>query len=162
MTEPTGRCFEDFSEGMVIHHEIGRTINTADNTWFTLITNNNNPIHFDRFYSAQTEFGQPLVNSALTLAIILGLTVSDISRNGVNLGWKEINIPAPVFEGDTVYAQSQVLGTRESKSRPHMGIVNIKTTGFKQDGTVIMTFERTILIYKRGYVPALPRPEIKA
>lgn len=162
MTEPTGRCFEDLPPGMVIHHEIGRTINTADNTWFTLITNNNNPIHFDRFYAAQTEFGQPLVNSALTLAIILGLSVTDISRNGVNLGWKEISIPAPVFEGDTVYAQSEILSARESKSRPHMGIINVKTTGFKQDGTVIMTFERSILVYKRGHVPALPRPEIKA
>ena len=90
MTEPTGRCFEDFAEGMVIQHELGRTINTADNTWFTLVTNNNNPIHFDRFYAEQTEFGQPLVNSTLTLAIIVGLTVGDVSKNGVNLGWKEM------------------------------------------------------------------------
>jgi itaconyl-CoA hydratase len=160
MTEPTGRCFEDFEKGLVIQHELGRTINTADNTWFTLITNNNNPIHFDRYYAAQTEFGQPLVNSTLTLAIIVGLTVGDVSKNGINLGWKEINMPAPVFEGDTVYAQTEILGTRESKSRPNMGIVNIKTTGFKQDGTVIITLERTILVYKRGHVPVLPKPII--
>lgn len=161
MTEPTGRCFEDFEKGLVIQHELGRTINTADNTWFTLITNNNNPIHFDRYYAAQTEFGQPLVNSTLTLAIIVGLTVGDVSKHGINLGWKEINMPAPVFEGDTVYAQTEILGTRESKSRPNMGIVTIKTTGFKQDGTVIMTLERTILVYKRGHVPGLLKPTIK-
>jgi len=160
MQETTGRCFEDFSEGMIIQHELGRTISTADNTWFTLITNNNNPIHFDHFYAAQTEFGQPLVNSTLTLAIIVGLSVGDVSKNGINLGWKEINIPAPVFEGDTVYAQTEILSTRESKSRPNMGIVGIKTTGFKQDGTVIITLERTILVYKRGYVPGRPTPTI--
>jgi len=161
MTNPSGRCFEDFEKGMIIQHELGRTINTADNTWFTLITNNNNPIHFDHFYAAQTEFGQPLVNSTLTLAIIVGLTVNDVSKNGVNLGWKEINIPAPVFEGDTVYAQTEILETRESKSRPNMGIVNIKTIGFKQDGTVIMSLERTILVYKRGHVPQIPIPAPK-
>ena len=161
MTVPTGRCFEDFEKGLVIQHELGRTINTADNTWFTLITNNNNPIHFDRYYAAQTEFGQPLVNSTFTLAVIVGLTVGDISKNGINLGWKEINMPAPVFEGDTLYARSEILNTRESRSRPQMGIVDIKTTGFKQDGTVIMTLERTILVYKRGHVPELPKPKIK-
>ena len=160
MQEPTGRCFEDFSEGMLIQHELGRTISTADNTWFTLLTNNNNPIHFDRYYAERTEFGQPLVNSTLTLAIIVGLSVNDVSKNGINLGWKEINIPAPVFEGDTVYAQTEILRTRESKSRAHMGIVRIKTTGFKQDGTVIMTLERTILVYKRGQVPERPTPTI--
>ena len=158
MKEPTGRCFEDFSEGMLIQHELGRTISTADNTWFTLITNN--PIHFDHFYAEGTEFGQPLVNSTLTLAIIVGLSVDDVSKNGINLGWKEINIPAPVFERDTIYAQTEILSARESKSRPHMGIVGIKTTGFKQDGTVIMTLERTILVYKRGHVPERPIPAI--
>ena len=161
MTEPTGRCFEDFEEGMEIQHELGRTINTADNTWFTLITNNNNPIHFDRYYAEQTEFGQPLVNSTLTLAIIVGLSVGDVSKNGINLGWKNITIPAPLFEGDTVYAKTEILTARESKSRPHMGIVGIKTIGYKQNGTVIMTLERTILVYKRGYVPERPKPIVK-
>ncbi len=160
MTEPTGRCFEDFYEGMIIQHELGRTITSTDNIWFTLITNNNNPIHFDRYYAEQTEFGQPLVNSTLTLAIIVGLSVNDVSKNGINLGWKEITIPSPVFEGDTVYAQTEILSTRESKSRPNMGIVGFKTTGFKQDGTVILTLERTILVYKRGHVPERPRPAI--
>ena len=96
---------------MVIDHEIGRTISTADNTWFTLLTNNNNPIHFDHHYAAQTEFGKPLVNSTLTLAVLVGLTVGDVSKNAVNLGWKNISIPAPVFEGDTLYAQTAILST---------------------------------------------------
>jgi itaconyl-CoA hydratase len=161
VTQYAGRCYEDFEVGMVIHHAVGRTIGTTDNTWFTLLTNNNNPIHFDRHYAAQTEFGQPLVNSALTLAVILGLTVADVSRNAVNLGWKEITIPAPVFEGDTLYAQTEVLSMRDSKSRPNMGLVEIKTTGFKQDGTVILAYRRTILVYKRGHLPERPIPAIK-
>jgi len=161
MTLSEGRCFEDFEKGMLIRHAIGRTITAADNTWFTLLTNNSNPIHFNRHYAEQTEFGQPLVNSTFTLAVVVGLTVADISQNGINLGWKEITIPAPVFEGDTLYAQTEILSTRESKSRPNMGIVGIKTTGFKQDGTVVMTLERTILVYKRGHVPQYPLPDIK-
>ncbi len=161
MTQSNGQCYEDFEVGMVMRHALGRTINSTDNTWFTLLTNNSNPIHFDRHYAAQTEFGQPLVNSTLTLAIVVGLSVADVSQNAVNLGWQDIAMPAPVFEGDTLYAQSEVLSTRESKSRPNMGIVEIKTAGFKQDGTVVMTFRRTILVYKRGHVPQRPTPTIK-
>lgn len=161
MTQSNGQCYEDFEVGMVMRHALGRTINSTDNTWFTLLTNNSNPIHFDRHYAAQTEFGQPLVNSTLTLAIVVGLSVADVSQNAVNLGWQDIAMPAPVFEGDTLYAQSEVLSTRDSKSRPNMGIVEIKTAGFKQDGTVVMTFRRTILVYKRGHVPQRPTPTIK-
>jgi acyl dehydratase len=161
MTQSNGRCYEDFEVGMVMRHALGRTISSTDNTWFTLLTNNSNPIHFDRHYAAQTEFGQPLVNSTLTLAIVVGLSVADVSQNAVNLGWQDIAMPAPVFEGDTLYAQSEVLSTRESKSRPNMGIVEIKTAGFKQDGTVVMTFRRTILVYKRGHAPQRPTPTIK-
>jgi acyl dehydratase len=158
----SGRCFEDFQAGMVIRHPLGRTVSATDNTWFTLLTVNSNPIHFDRHYSAQTEFGQPLVNSTFTLALVTGLTVADISQYGVNLGWDEVRMPAPVFEGDTIYAQSEVLSTRESKSRPNMGLVEIKTAGFKQDGTVVLTFRRTILVYKRGHVPERPMPVLRA
>ena len=158
MTEPGasgGRCFEDFTVGLVMRHPLGRTV---DNIWSSLMTVNTNPIHFDVHYSAQTEFGQPLMNSCFTLALVTGLSVADVSRNAFNLGWDEVRMPAPLFEGDTVYAQSKVLSTRESKSRPHMGIVEIETTGFKQDGTVVMTFRRTILVYKRGHVPKRPEP----
>ena len=155
------RSYEDFHPGLLIRHPLGRTITAADNSWFTLLTVNSNPIHFDRHYAAQTEFGQPLVNSTFTLALVTGLTVADVSQNAVNLGWDEVRMPAPVFEGDTIYAQTEVLSMRESKSRPHMGLVEIKTTGFKQDGTVVMEFRRTILVYKRGHAPQTPEPAIK-
>lgn len=160
-TRAGGRCYEDFAVGMVIRHPLGRTVTATDNSWFTLLTVNANPIHFDAHYAAQTEFGRPLVNSTFTLALVTGLSVADVSQYGVNLGWDEIRMPAPVFEGDTVYAQSEVLSARESKSRPHMGLVEIKTTGFKQDGTVVMQFRRTILVYKRGHVPRAPTPVVR-
>ncbi len=157
----SGRCYEDFEDGMIIRHPLGRTISSTDNTWFTLLTVNTNPIHFDAHYSSQTEFGKPLVNSTLTLAVVTGLSVADVSQYAVNLGWDEIRMPAPVFEGDTIYAQTEVLSRRESKSRANMGLVEIKTTGFKQDGTVVMTFRRTILVYKRGHAPERPLPEME-
>lgn len=150
------RFFEDFETGMVIRHPLGRTITATDNAWFTLLTVNSNPIHFDAHYASQTEFKKPLVNSTFTLALVTGLSVSDISQNAVNLGWDEVRMPAPVFEGDTIYAQTEVTARRESKSRPNMGLVEIKTIGFKQDGTVVIEFKRTILVYKRGQGPAIP------
>jgi acyl dehydratase len=159
-TESSGRTYEDFVVGTVIRHPLGRTVTAADNAWTTLIAVNTNPIHFDAHYAAQTEFGKPLVNSPFILALVTGLSVADISRYAVNLGWDEVRMPAPVFEGDTVYAQTEVLSARDSNSRPHMGIVEVKTTGFKQDGTVVMTFRRTILVYKRGHVPVRPLPTI--
>jgi acyl dehydratase len=155
-----GRCYEDFEVGLVMRHPLGRTVTPTDNAWFALVTVNTNPIHFDAHYSAQTEFGRPLVNSCFTIALVTGLSVADVSRNAVNLGWDAVRMPAPLFEGDTVYAQSRVLSKRESKSRATMGIVEIETTGFKQDGTVIMTFRRTILVYKRGHVPSIPTPSL--
>jgi itaconyl-CoA hydratase len=153
-----GRCYEDFEPGLVIRHSLGRTVTQTDNIWFTLLTVNNNPIHFDAHYAAQTEWGKPLVDSTFTLALVTGLSVSDISRNAVNLGWKDVALPAPVFEGDTIYAQTEILNRRESKSRANMGIVEIKTIGFKQDGTVVIEFVRTILVYKRGHAPERPIP----
>lgn len=154
------RCYEDFEVGMVLRHAVGRTVTATDNSWFTLLTNNSNPIHFDRHYASQTEFGQPLVNSTFTLALVVGLTVADVSRNAVNLGWDDVRMPAPVFEGDTIYAETEVLSARDSGSRPTMGIVEIRTTGYKQDGTVVMIFRRTILVYKRGHAPARPTPAV--
>jgi acyl dehydratase len=152
-----GRCYEDFVPGAVMRHELGRTVSSTDNTWFTLLTVNSNPIHFDAHYASQTEFGRPLVNSTLTLAIVTGISVADISRHAVNLGWDEIRLPAPVFEGDTIYAETEVLSVRPSKSRPNMGVVEVKTTGFKQDGTVVIHYRRSVLIYKRGHEPQPPK-----
>ena len=162
MSTESGRCYEDFEIGTVMRHPVGRTVTNVDNAWFSLLTNNSNPIHFDRHYAAQTEFGEPLVNSTFTLALVVGLSVSDISRHAINLGWQEVTLPAPVFEGDTIYAESEVLSKRESKSRSTMGIVEVRTTGYKQDGTVVMTFRRTIMVYMRGHVPARPTPSSKA
>lgn len=156
----TGRVYEDFNVGDVYQHSLGRTVIAADNIWFTLLTQNTNPIHFDAVYSAQTEYGKPLVDSTFTLALVTGQSVADVSQNAMaNLGWDEVRLPNPVFEGDTIYSQSEVLEKRESKSRRNVGIVKIKTIGYKQDGTVVIEFKRTIMIYKRGHVPAIPRPQ---
>lgn len=161
MAASGGRFFEDFEVGMVLHHAIGRTVTATDNAWFSLITCNPNPIHIDRHYAAQTEFGQPLVSSPFILALVTGLSVSDISQNAINLGWEDVKLPAPVFEGDTIYAQTKILSARESESRRNMGVVGVETTGFKQDGTVVMQFRRTILVYKRGQGPKRPEPSYK-
>jgi acyl dehydratase len=147
-----GRYLEDFKVGDIYEHRPGRTISEVDNTWFTLLTMNTNPLHFDAAYSAKTEFGRPLVNSCLTLAMITGMSVSDVSQKAVaNLGWDKVRLTAPVFAGDTIYAESEVLEVRESKSRPTQGIVSVRTTGKKADGTVFMSFERSILVPRRGH-----------
>jgi acyl dehydratase len=153
-----GRVFEDFAAGQVYRHAIGRTVTQTDNIWFTLLTNNPNPIHFDSVYAAKTEWGRPLVNSTFTLALVTALSVDDLSKNAVNLGWDAIRLPRPVFEGDTIYAQSEVLATRASKSRPHQGIVDFETVGFNQNGEVVISFRRTILVYRQGHLPPKPEP----
>jgi acyl dehydratase len=153
-----GRFFEDFEVGDIYEHPLGRTVTTTDNAWFTLLTQNTAAIHFDRHYAEQTEFGQPLVDSTFTLALVTGQSVTDVSQNVfANLGWDEVRLPAPVFEGDTIYSQSEVLEKRESKSRPDVGIVKVKTTGFNQDGEVVITFIRTIMVYKREHAPKIAR-----
>lgn len=145
-----GRYYEDFTAGDTYQHWPGRTLTAADNTWFTLLTMNQHPIHFDEEYAKGTEFGKPIVNSTLTLAIVVGMSVQDVSQNAIaNLGWTDIAMPAPVFNGDTLYAESTVLEKRESKSRPRQGIVTVATRGWKQDGTTVMTFKRSILIPRR-------------
>ena len=150
--ETYGRYYEDFAVGDVYEHRPGRTITEYDNISFTLLTMNTHPLHFDSEYAKHSEFGKPLVNSALTLAIVAGMSVSDTSQKAIaNLGWNDIRLTAPVFAGDTIYAESEVLEKRESKSRPNQGIVTIRTTGKKADGTVFMTYERSMLIPKRGH-----------
>jgi itaconyl-CoA hydratase len=154
----TGRVFEDFSVGDIYEHPLGRTILDADNIWFTCLTMNTNPIHFDGEYAKQTEFKRRLVNSCFTLSLVTGQSVTDLTMNGVaNLGWDEVRLPNPLFEGDTVYSRSEVLETRESKSRPNAGIVRVKTTGVNQDDVVVIEFTRTFMIWKRGHVPARSR-----
>lgn len=157
-----GRFFEDFEVGDVYEHPLGRTVTTTDNAWFTLLTQNTAPIHFDHHYSANTEFGKPLVDSTFTVALVTGQSVTDVSQNVMaNLGWDEIRLPAPVFEGDTIYSQSEVVEKRESKSRPNVGIVTVKTTGYNQHGTVVITFRRTVMVYREGHSPSTSRPTPK-
>ena len=148
--ERGGRYFEDFKVGDIYEHRPGRTVTLTDNIWFTTHTMNSHPVHFDAEYAKHTEFGQPLIVSTLTLAIITGMSVSDISQKAIaNLGWTDIMLPHPVYAGDTIYAESEVLSTRPSKSRPGQGIVKVKTTGFNQNHDVICTYERTVLVMGR-------------
>ena len=147
-----GRYFEDFTIGDVYEHRPGRTIGEADNTWFTLLTMNQHPLHFDAAYAARSEFGRPVVNSCLTLSIVAGMSVADVSQKAIaNLGWDAIKLTAPVFVGDTIYAESEVLAKRESQSRPTQGVVTVRTTGRKADGTVFISYERTVLVPKQGH-----------
>ena len=150
--ESFGRYYEEFEVGDVYEHRPGRTIGESDNTWFTLLTMNQHPLHFDAAYAAHSEFGRPLVNSCLTLSLVAGMSVSDLSQKVVaNLGWDKVRLPAPVFVGDTLYAESEVLSKRASKSRPTQGIVTARTTGRKADGTIVLTCERTFLVPRRGH-----------
>jgi acyl dehydratase len=150
--ESYGRYLEDFQVGDVYEHRPGRSITETDNTWFTLLTMNQHPLHFDREYGAKSEFGQVLVNSCLTLSIVTGMSVSDVSQKTVaNLGWNDVKLTGPVFVGDTLYAESEVLSVRQSRSRPHQGIVTVRTRGRKQDGTEVISFERSVLIPEQGH-----------
>ena len=150
--ESYGRYFEDFGIGDVYEHRHGRTITETDNTWFTLLTMNQHPLHFDKEYGAKTEFGKVLVNSCLTISLVTGMSVSDISQKTIaNLGWDKVRLSGPVFVGDTLYAESQVLSKRESNSRPNQGIVSVETKGIKQDESVVISFERSMLIPFKGH-----------
>jgi itaconyl-CoA hydratase len=153
-----GRFFEDFEVGDIYEHPLGRTVTTTDNLWFTLLTQNTAPIHVDHFYASQTEFGRPLVDSTFTVALVTGQSVTDVSQNVfANLGWDEVRLPNPVFEGDTIYSTSEVLEKRESRSRANVGIVTVKTTGYNQDGRTVITFKRTVMIYKKDHAPKITR-----
>lgn len=157
-----GRYLEDFEVGDVYRSRLGRTVTEADNIWFTLLTNNTNQLHFNTEYGKRTDFGQCLVNSALTLAIVVGLSVTDVSENGFALGWDQITLPNPLFAGDTLYAQSEVVEVRESRSRPDRGIVKVRTQGIKQDGTVVIDYTRSVMVWKKGHAPninSFPEPK---
>jgi itaconyl-CoA hydratase len=152
--EISGLYYEDFEPGDVFEHRPGRTILDVDNTWFTLLTMNTQELHFDRAYAARTEWKKPLVDSTFTLALLTGMSVRTVSAKVVaNLGWDKVKATHPVFAGDTLYAESTVLHKRESHSRPTQGIVTVSTRGVNQDGAEVMSFERTMLIYKRGHSP---------
>ena len=141
---------------------MGRTVTNVDNIWFTLLTQNTAPIHFDAHYASKTEFKKPLVDSTFTVALVTGQSVTDISQNVfANLGWEEIRLPNPVFEGDTIYSESKVLEKRESKSRENVGIILVETSGYNQEGIVVINFKRRVMVYKKGMSPLSSRPEMK-
>ena len=153
----TGRLFEDFAVGDVYHHPFGRTVTETDNQWFTLLTQNVAKIHLDREFAAGTAFGRTLVNSALTLALVTGQSTIDLSMNVfANLGWDEVRLPEPVFEGDTIHSRSTVLELRPSVSRSDVGVVTVRSDGLNQRDSVVITFRRTFLVYRRGHLPVPP------
>lgn len=155
-----GRYFEDLTVGEVYRHPLGRTVLPTDNSWFTLLTQNTAPLHFDRHYAEQTSWAVPLVDSTFTLALVTGQSVSDVSLHVfANLGWDEVRMPAPVFEGDTVYSSSEVVTARASRSHPDAGIVTVRTTGVNQRGETVISFLRTVMVYRRGHGPAT-RPAV--
>jgi acyl dehydratase len=150
--ERFGRYYEDFTVGDVYEHRPGRTVTETDNTWFTLLTMNTHPMHFDAEYAKHSEFGRCIVCSPLTVALMVGMSVTDVSQKAIaNLGWKEIRLTHPLFAGDTLTAESEVLEKRESKSRPNAGIVSVRTRGFNQHGVLVCEFDRTMLIARRGF-----------
>jgi itaconyl-CoA hydratase len=148
-----GRYFEDFTVGDVYRCRLGRTLSEADNTWFTLLTSNTNQIHFNSDFARRTEFGKCLINSTLTLAIVTGMGVADVSENGVALGWDEVKLPNPLFAGDTLYSESQVLEKRESRSNPKRGVVKVRTRGIQQEGKVVIDYVRSVLVWKKAHAP---------
>jgi itaconyl-CoA hydratase len=145
-----GRFYEDFDVGDVFASRLARTITDTDNIWFTCLTMNTNQMHFNTPLAERTQFGRPLVNSVFTLALVTGLTVPDTSENAVaNLAWTDIKLPNPVFVGDTLWAETEVIEVRESGSRPNAGIVSIRCRGINQRREVVIEFKRTFMVYKR-------------
>jgi itaconyl-CoA hydratase len=152
-----GRFFEDLRVGDVFRSRLGRTIGEADNVWFTCLTMNTNQIHFNAPYAERTRFGRPLVNSTFTLALVTGMTVPDTSENAAaNLAWTDITLPNPVFVGDTLWAESEILETRASRTNPSVGIVTMRCRGVNQRHEVVIEFKRTFMVYRRDAPEAAP------
>jgi acyl dehydratase len=155
-----GRFYEDFSVGDVYKHPYGRTVTETDNVWFTNLTLNVNPMHFNEPYAAATEFGERLVDGTFVIALAVGMSVIDVSMNATaNLGYDAIRHHAPVFHGDTLFAESEVLSKRESGSREHVGIVETELRTYNQEGTKVLSLERTPMVLKRAHAdPSAARP----
>lgn len=145
-----GRFYDDFEVGDVYQSRLGRTISETDNVWFTLLTLNTNQVHFNHEFAAGTEFGKPLVNSTFTLALVTGMSVPDTSENAsANLSWTDIKLPNPVYVGDTLWSETEIVSKRESRSRPSVGIVGVRCRGINQRREVVIEFQRTFMVYKR-------------
>jgi itaconyl-CoA hydratase len=146
-----GRFYEDLDVGDVFQSRLGRTITETDNIWFTCLTLNTNQVHFNNEFAAGTRFGRALVNSTLTLALVTGMSVPDTSENATaNLAWTDIKLPNPVYVGDTLWSETEILSKRESQSRPNVGIVSVRCRGINQRREVVIEFQRTFMLYKRS------------
>lgn len=149
--EDEGLRYEDYVVGAVFEHRPGRTITSTDNIWSSLLCLNTHPLHIDAVYAAQTQFGRLLVSSLVTFGIVNGMTVKTISQRAIaNLGWDKVRLSAPVFVGDTLYAETTITGKRLSRSRPGEGIVTVHTVGRNQDGVPVIEFDRTVLASMRS------------
>ncbi len=147
---PFGRYYEEFEAGQVFKHWPGRTICEADDTWFSLLTMNQNPLHIDAHYSSQLQHGQRLVVGPLVFSIVVGMSVADISGRAIaNLEYQEIKHVAPVFHGDTIYAESRIIDMRESRTKPDRGLIHVESRGFNQRDETVLTLKRTVLVPKR-------------
>jgi itaconyl-CoA hydratase len=145
-----GRFYDDLEVGDVFQSRLGRTITETDNVWFTCLTLNTNQVHFNHEFAAGTEFGKPLVNSTFTLALVTGMSVPDTSENATaNLSWTDIKLPNPVYVGDTLWSETEIVSKRESRSRPSVGIVGVRCRGINQRRQVVIEFQRTFMVYKR-------------
>ena len=152
--------YEDYEVGHIFAHKFGRTVSDTDNTWFSLITLGVNQIHFNDDYAARTPFGKPIMPSPFTLAVVTGISAIDFGENTLaNLGWMDVELPKPVFAGDTLYARTKVLSKRVSEKRPYAGLLEVKTEGFNQSGEVVITFRRKLMVYRDGHVPMRDLPE---
>ena len=153
MTAPKewrGRFLEDFAVGDVFRSRFGRTVTESDNLWFTALTMNTNQVHFNEEFARRTRFGRILVNSTFTLALVTGMSVPDTSENATaNLAWTDIELPNPVYVGDTLWAESEILEVRDSRTNPTVGIVTLRTRGVNQRGEVVIEYVRRFMVYRR-------------
>lgn len=152
----SGRLYEDFQVGDVYYHPFGKTVTETDNQWFTLVTQNVSKTHVDTNFASKTEFKRPLVNSTFTLALVTGQSTMDLSMNVfANMGWDEVRMPNPVYEGDTIYSRSKVLAVRPSGSRPQLGLVTVATEGYNQNAAIVISYRRTFMVYRQGHLPSV-------
>lgn len=146
-----GKYYEDLTPGQIISHPTGRTVTETDNVLFNALTMNTQALHLNEHFASQTQFGQRIFNGLFTMALVVGISASEITDGTIvaNLGYENVRHPAPVFHGDTIYAETEVLDKRASQSRPDAGIIRLKHTGRKQDGTVVVELVRTVMFLKR-------------
>ena len=146
-----GKYYDELNVGMTIRHSLGRTVTETDNVLFNSLTMNTQPLHMNADFASNTQFGQRIVNGILTLGIVVGLTVGDLTEGTIiaNLSYEKVNHPRPVFHGDTLYVETEVIDMRESRSKPDQGIVKLRHIGKNQHGEIICEVERTALFLKR-------------